>query len=149
MVLNIALVSTPSYREHAASPLPEPVRVQDTRTRLETCKNVLLSLVAMTSARCYANEAEPQNVYDGIKRHRSWRKIGLETVSFWSSHEADLPRLATIAERIMGIITSSASSELMFSASKRIPLGTNNSRNPYVKRPFSRCINLSASLSPE
>ena len=45
---------------------------------------------------------------------------GLMPEDFWNHHEDDLPRLSTIARRLMAIIPSSAATERSFSLSKRI-----------------------------
>ena len=61
-----------------------------------------------------------QTVKDEINAYIAMLRPGLMPEQFWTQHEDDLPRLSTIARRIMSIIPSSAGTERTFSLSKRI-----------------------------
>ena len=61
-----------------------------------------------------------QTIKDEISAYIAMLRVGLMPEQFWPLHTEDLPRLSTIAGRIMSIIPSSAGTERTFSVSKRI-----------------------------
>ena len=82
--------------------------------------NALLDLMTMIGDNTPATETA-MNIRDEINIYESLCARGrLEPVSFWKENALKLPRLASIAHKIMSIIPSSASTERQFSTSKRI-----------------------------
>lgn len=61
-----------------------------------------------------------QTVKDEINAYLAMIRPGLMPEQFWMHHEEDMPRLSTIARRLMSIIPSSAGTERTFSLSKRV-----------------------------
>ena len=62
-----------------------------------------------------------ESMTDEIGFYETHKRIGVfEPISFWRDHALDMPRMTLIANRLMALVPSSASTERMFSQSKRI-----------------------------
>lgn len=94
-----------------------PVEVVQNRTPHD--KDALRSL--MDNERGTAQDRRrAETLKDEMNAYIAMLRPGLMPEDFWIHHEDDLPRLSTIAQRLMAIIPSSAATERTFSLSKRI-----------------------------
>ena len=85
----------------------QPVRTKDALSSLMECEQLEQTRRAET-------------IKDEINAYLAMVRPGLMPEQFWMQHDEDMPRLSTIARRLMSIIPSSAGTERTFSLSKRI-----------------------------
>ena len=108
-----------NYRSYTTNTV---VSLSDRESEQSRGHNALMDLFAIAPvSEGRRDEVNMNSVSDEIEFYETHKRLGVaEPKRFWTDHAFDLPRLASIASRIMSVIPSSAATERMFSQSKRI-----------------------------